>query len=266
MAIKVHDGWVHGKLQGPEGSSYKVEHHLCPRAGSQPFLQLQRPVHLVLHTTEGDHLDSAIETLRSKFSPPQFAVGEHRIAQLRPVWAQGASVDTQNAHAMQVEIVGHSRVEEWLPARPSLYPLVTLTAFLHQQKLISTGLKRPMSKWPLQVDQLPAATDKYYRRKAGLWPHADGVYGHIELPDDEHWDPGGFNYTKFFELVGELVREEDELALLTDDDQKALKAFLEALRGELGGKEDSSKPAAADAAGRRVARVTKEVEANLAMR
>jgi hypothetical protein len=267
MTVEIRDGWVHGKLAGPDGRSYAVEHHLSPRTGNQPFLQVQQPVHLVLHTTEGDHLDSAIETLRSKFSPPQFAVGEHRIAQLRPVWAQGASVDTQNAHGMQVEIVGHSQVDEWLPAEPSLYPLAALTAFLHKRKLISTGLKRPTPKWPLHVDQLPAATDRYYRRKAGLWPHTEGVYGHIELPADEHWDPGGFDYPKFFELVGglvgEFIGEESELALLTEDDQKALKAFLEELRSELGRKEDQSKPAAADAAGRRVARATKEIEGNL---
>jgi hypothetical protein len=79
-------------------------------------------------------------------------------------------------------------------------------AFLHRRGLVNTALKRPdRQSWPLQVDRLPAATDDYYRRKAGLWQRQPGVYGHIEMPGDEHWDPGGLNYPVLFEMVSDVL-------------------------------------------------------------
>src|SRR6266498_3189605 len=85
---------------------------------------------------------------------------------------------------MQIEITGFSEIAPWLPFRPALQPLVALVAFLHQRKLIKTGLSRPTDDWPIAVDHLPAAVFDYYRRKAGLWPDVAGVYGHIELPGE----------------------------------------------------------------------------------
>jgi hypothetical protein len=85
----------------------------------------------------------------------------------------------QDARAMQIEITGYSNIARWLPFRPALRPLVALVAFLHQRKLIKTGLSRPTDDWPIAVDHLPAAVLDYYRRTAGLWPDVPGVYGHI---------------------------------------------------------------------------------------
>ena len=61
------------------------------------------------------------------------------------------------------------------------------------------------STWPVEVDRSRAATVGYHRRRAELWPRVAGVYGHIELPGNDHWDPGGFDYERFFSLVRELL-------------------------------------------------------------
>ncbi len=56
---------------------------------------------------------------------------------------------------MQIEITGFSNIARWLPFHHALQPLVALVAFLHQRKLIKTGLSRPTDDWPIAVDHLP---------------------------------------------------------------------------------------------------------------
>jgi hypothetical protein len=135
---------VVGTLPGPGGKTYKVEHHMVPRTANQPFLRLEMsPANLVLHTTEGTTVDGAIGTMTNDHDPAQWLVGEDRIVQLRPIWAQGAAVDTENGKAMQIEIVGSSKLTVWLPDEPSLFPLVALVAFLDREGQIASLERRP---------------------------------------------------------------------------------------------------------------------------
>src|SRR5256885_2158109 len=100
--VEITDGWGKGSIPGPGGRAYEIEQHLVPRTAHQPFLRLEAtPANLVLHTTEGTTVDGAIGTMTTNHDPAQWLVGEHRIAQLRPVWAQGAAVDTENGKAMK---------------------------------------------------------------------------------------------------------------------------------------------------------------------
>ena len=209
--VEIAEGWVSGSLPGPGGRTFDVERHLIPRPGNQPFLRLEMvPPNLVLHTTEGTSVNGAIATLTAKFSPSQWIVGENRIVQTRPLWAQGAAVDTENARGMQIEVVARSQLELWLPPEASLHPLVALVAFLAKEELVQPLVRHGhLEGLPLALDRLPAATDSYYRRALGAWP-ASGVYGHVDLPSDEHWDPGSFDYPKFFDMVREVQGGEDD--------------------------------------------------------
>jgi hypothetical protein len=206
VTVRVRDGWIRGELPGPGGRTYQVE-----RAPRDDFtfarLAIPRP-NLVLHTTQAPDLKERYATWDF---PPQFGVGDHRIVQLFPVWAQGKATKAQDARAMQIEITGFSRITRWLPFRPALQPLVALVAFLHQRKLIKTGLSRPTDDWPIAVDHLPAAVFDYYRRQARLWPEVAGVYGHIELPGEDHWDPGGFDYPEFFGMVRDVLGGDEDM-------------------------------------------------------
>jgi hypothetical protein len=126
---------------------------------------------------------------------------------------------------VQIEIQADSRIDVWLLQRDILDALVALMAFLHRRGLVNTALRRPDGQsWPLRVDRLPAATDDYYRRRAGLWRREPGVYGHIEMPGDEHWDPGGLNYPVIFEMVN------DVLASGGDTDMGLSEEHLDAVR------------------------------------
>jgi hypothetical protein len=220
VMARLRDGWIHGELPGPGGSMYRVER--APR-DDFAFLRLAIPrPNLVLHTPQAPDLK---ERYRTWLFPPQFGVGDRRIVQLFPVWAQGKATKSQDDCAMQIEITGYSKIARWLPNRHALDPLVALVAFLHKRRLIKTGLSRPTDDWPIVVDHLPAAAFDYYRRQAGLWPSVAGVYGHIELPGENHWDPGGFDYPEFFGMVRNVLGGDEDMRM--DEVIKGHQAYRE---------------------------------------
>ncbi len=258
------DGWVTGALPGPGGVLYPIEKHECPRPNGEAYRRIEKtPPDLLLHTTEGTDLDSAIATLRAKFSPSQWACGENRIAQLRPLWAQGAAVDTQNAYFMQVENVAKSQLTLWLPELRTLNPLVALVAMLHQEHIITTGLERPpgLASLPLVLDKGPQASDSYYRRFLAPEPSQDGARGHVDALDDEHWDPGSFDYPGFFALVEGVIGGDDDVTTPAEKAQLArFQTYLDTLTKGLGSTADPTKPATAEGAGLRVAKAVKDAE------
>jgi hypothetical protein len=208
MMAEIRSGWVFGELPGLDGRTYRMEKH--PRTDQSSVRLVRSRPNLVLHTTESPDLG---ERYRTWPYPPQLAVGDGRIVQLFPLWAQGKASKGQDAYAMQVEIAGYSKLGVWLPPMDSLGPLVALMAFLEAQEVVPTSTARP-ADWPTHVDFRPGglpASDDYYRRKAGLWPDTPGVFGHLELPGDTHWDPGGLDYPRLFELVREVLGGEDDV-------------------------------------------------------
>ena len=48
----------------------------------------------------------------------------------------------------------------------------------------------------------------FARRSAGKWGHVAGWYGHVEVPENEHWDPGAFEWTKTIERAKALAGPE----------------------------------------------------------
>jgi hypothetical protein len=205
MSYEIRDGWIIGQLPGPNGSQVRVKHF--PQG---PYERRRRKnPRLCLHTTE---TNGYVERLRF---PSEFQVGENVIGQHRPLWARGAAVDEHDHDLLQIEIVEFSRLDLWLPKPSSLEPLVALLAFLHRRDLVATALGRP-EVWPLVLDRLPAAVDTYYRRHE-VWddPFA---YGHVEIPGDEHWDPGSLDYPSLISMVRDvLAAKEVEGVKLTDN-------------------------------------------------
>ena len=111
MTYEIINGWIVGKLPGPNGDLIPVKHF--PQG---PYERRQRnnPL-LCLHTTE---TDGYVEDLRF---PTEFQVGEDVIGQHRPLWARGAGVDEHDHDLLQIEIVGFSKLDRWLP-KPSSLP------------------------------------------------------------------------------------------------------------------------------------------------
>jgi hypothetical protein len=238
------DGWIHGELPGPEGP---IEVVRFPREDMKPWSKLAKnPPNLCLHTTEGG--PDLGERYKTWEFPPNFACGDFKVVQLFPLGFSSKAVDTKDPFLLQIEmawrVADKPVVHVYLPDPSTLFPTVALVAFLHSRELITTGLKRPNPDWPVALDRGPQARDDYYRRNDGTWPK-HGVYGHVEMPDDEHWDPGSFDYPRFFEMVREVIEEGD----LTPDQERSLKrltTFLETLTEELGHHDQGDRVRAGD--------------------
>lgn len=222
MGVKIVDGWLVGFLADDKGREYEIKRF--PQGDTGP-LAVARP-NLVLHTTE---TDGYIEQLRF---PSQFQCGEGIIGQHIPLGRAGDAVRDWDRFNYGIELVGRSQIGVWLPGEGTTGPAVALTAWLHETKRIKTGLARPRD-WPLHVDRLPAAVESYYRRQAGIWPQEPGVYGHIEIPGNTHWDPGGFNYPRFFKRV-QAVLDGGEEDVRIDDYIEGGDDFIAAFRAQGG--------------------------------
>jgi hypothetical protein len=235
---EIRDGWIHGELPGPSGP---VEVIVSARNDMKPWSRLTKdPPNLCLHTTEGS--TSLGERYKTWKFPPNFACGDGHIVQLVPLGFAAEAVLNLDGSLLQVElayrVADQAATKVYLPPPSTLDPLVALTAFLHGEKLITTGLRRPNPDWPVSLDKLPAATDAYYRRSDGTWPKP-GVYGHVDLPDNKHYDPASFDYPKFFEMVQEVLD-----GALTPEQEKALtriSSFLDALTADLGRRHGQAK-------------------------
>jgi hypothetical protein len=206
MTYEIINGWIVGKLRGPNEDLIPVKHF--PQG---PYERRRRnnPL-LCLHTTQ---TSGYVEDLRF---PTEFQVGENVIGQHRPLWARGAAVDEHDHDLLQIEIVGFSKLDRWLPKPSSLSPLVALLALLHRRGFVKTVLKRPR-RWPVRLDRLPAAVDTYYRRSE-VWDRAF-VYGHVEIPGDEHWDPGSLDHPALFSMVRDVLAAKEVDGEMLSDNQ-----------------------------------------------
>jgi hypothetical protein len=57
--------------------------------------------------------------------------------------------------------------------------------------------------------------DTYYRRRE-VWDEPF-VYGHVEIPGDEHWDPGSLDHPTLFRWSATFWREGGRCEMLSDN-------------------------------------------------
>lgn len=187
MTVTITDGWMSGSLPDDTGRTWPVVQARQVATGSQNGAS----VALVLHTTETDHLVPNLQY------PSNFQCGDGKIVQHIRLGSSGDAVFTWDRDNIGIEMVGRSQLKLWLPAESTLGPTVALVRWLADTKRIN-GVVRPYD-FPDVLDQLPAAVTTYYRRKD---PRAKaGIYGHVDLTQNDHWDPGSFNYTAFLKRV-----------------------------------------------------------------
>lgn len=170
------------------------------RPNGQPYLELVPSTQRVIwHTTEGSTVDGAVGRLREQFSAPHFVIGENRIVQMRPLWAQAATVRGDNSRAWQVETVGFSKTALWLHTAPTLQPMIALLGFFLD---LGVPLERPTG-WQDNGGDIKGvwATEGNSRRTSGRALDFVGHVTHLEWPENTHWDMGAFNWTRIFELV-----------------------------------------------------------------
>lgn len=174
-------GWIRSAC------GIRVDHLPCPHPLSS--VDTTRAPAGVMHTVEGS-FDSGMAVFRQHYAP-HFLVGPHRIAQLVPVGAMAAALEhtadppTNGWARVQIEVAGHSQTHPYRFDPATEEALAHLLAALHLLEIVP--LSRPF------VDLMPPppwATPTFLRRHAGKWGSVAGWYGHVEIPENSHWDPG----------------------------------------------------------------------------
>jgi len=172
-----------------------------------PDPHFQTPVNLsapragVLHTTEGSTIEGA-EGVFSHHYAPHFTVGPDarrkvKIDQLVPIGFIGAALEEHNNLALvQIEVVGFSKTTPWFFDAPTADALANLLVVLERDYGI------PLSH-PWGDDDWAAAGPNAHRasRKFGA---VAGWFGHQDIPDNSHWDPGHLQWSKLFALAAKI--------------------------------------------------------------
>jgi hypothetical protein len=181
-------GWLTKTIGGRT-----IEHVPCPNPGGA--VEESAPPTGVIHTIEGG-LDSGLGVFRQHFAP-HFTLDAERVIQLVPLGTMAAAlenhaggVETNAIARVQIEVAGHSREHPWCCDPPLDEALADLLATLEQAAEIP--LERPFDD---AMPPLPWASYTFERRAAGKWGKVPGWYGHVEVPENEHWDPGAFEWT-----------------------------------------------------------------------
>lgn len=204
---------------------YKVERVVIPRPGNKPYYSMKNTGVLVLHSMESlprftresqrvyqksknrrdlvfrfddwtpeeeqSAFEAGIATLSMSRSAPHFSVGDNRIVQHRPLGIQGAALrGLHNSRAyIQIEINANTEGRKglWLPTDASLKPLVALLSYAFQECGIPA---RVPGNWPDDMSDcpLPWAVEKNLRRRAPVWEKEQGVFMHLEVDGNTHFD------------------------------------------------------------------------------
>jgi hypothetical protein len=146
------------------------------------------------HTTEGTQLPSYRE---GQTDAPTFTIGERRVWQHRGLEKScgtlqnlpGGIAETNRFIRIQFELIGFSSQETWLP-RLSFQRdvLVAIKELAHDE----LGVPRD-HVWPDKQDGGTIAVDTYHRRHS-KFPSMPGWYGHVEIPENSHWDWGSLRW------------------------------------------------------------------------
>lgn len=176
-------GWIDKTLSG-----HAIERIPCPNPGGR--VDESKPASGVLHTIEGS-LESGLTVFKQHYAP-HFTLDGSRIVQLVPLGAMGAALEnhsggleTNSWARAQIEVAGFSKEQPWLPDDATLENLSDLLATL--ARYADIPLFRP---FPQEMPKPPWATYYFERRGAGKWGKVAGWYGHVEIPENSHWDPG----------------------------------------------------------------------------
>lgn len=183
-------GWL--AKAGP----YKIERIPCRDYAGD--VDVSAPATGVLHTTEGGSWDGLIAEFKGKFAP-HFLVGPGRIAQLLPLGRAAAALKhpdgappTNGIARVQIEVIGFSQTKPYSFDLRTRDALAMLLAVLSDSSVAGIPLARPFT------DDMPAqpwATTSFPRRLVGKWGKVAGWYGHVEVPNNSHWDPGALQWT-----------------------------------------------------------------------
>lgn len=170
---------------------------------------MSAPPKAVMHTTEGGW-DGSLNVFKTSTGTPTFMIGRDgtklRVAQFMPIGEMALTlknpsggVETNRVCRVQIELVGFSKKELWLPDEKTTEALADLMGQIKDKA------------------QVPLRRGGDGTRNVSRWLNASGWFGHVEVPENDHVDPGNLNYTKLFALAGQ-----EEIDLIDSDRLDAL--------------------------------------------
>jgi hypothetical protein len=157
------------------------------------------------HTTEGDSLPSYGVGQRDA---PTFTIGKKKVWQHRALGKGCGTLqndagggETNTLVHIQFELIGFSTEHSWLPTEAFQRDALSAIKELAHDEL---GVPRG-HVWPdKQETGVVLATEKYERRHK-KFPHEPGWYGHVEIPENDHWDWGSLKWDDLDGGVSQLV-------------------------------------------------------------
>lgn len=146
---------------------------------------LSGPFKIVWHTTEGDTMAGALSALGRAHSESHFVIDPHEIVQLldtdqasRSLRNTSGGVETNRDSAIQIECVG------WA-GKAKNHDMMVLARELARWLENKYGIP---AVWPAGYPPMNPAGP--FRRDPHIWDTLGGHYGHSQVPENTHWDPG----------------------------------------------------------------------------
>lgn len=145
------------------------------------------------HTTEGTSLPSYGP---GQTDAPTFTVGTDKVWQHRglekvcgTLQNLAGGVETNRLIRIQFELIGFTSVRPWLPAGQFQRDALAAIKELAHDEL---GVP-PEHVWRDKQDDGILATPAYHRRHS-KFPAVPGWYGHVEIPENDHFDWGSLRW------------------------------------------------------------------------
>src|SRR5262245_16409822 len=147
------------------------------------------PFKVVHHTTEGSTAQGAFDAFRAHRSDPHFTVDATTIFQhidtseaARALRNAPGGVQTNRDSAVQIEVVGFAHRPK---GAATMRNVQRLCNWIEQTHSVA-------SVWPSGPPK-PAVNGHDpggHNRSAANWDNKSGHYGHSQVPENTHWDPG----------------------------------------------------------------------------
>ncbi|PWE78694.1 hypothetical protein XF30_20020 [Bradyrhizobium sp. SUTN9-2] len=147
------------------------------------------PFKIVHHTTEGSSAEGAFGAFRANRSDPHFTVDSSKIYQhidtgkaARALRNAAGGVQTNHDSAIQIEVVGFAHRTKVMATLKNVQKLCNWLEAEHGiPKVWPNGLPKPA---------VNGRDPGGHNRNSANWDKKGGHYGHSQVPENTHWDPG----------------------------------------------------------------------------
>lgn len=161
------------------------------------------PAKGVLHTTEGDRLGS-ISVFRNVTGTPTLGCGragdgELHVDQFMPIGEMALTLEN-DAGGTETNAEARVQIEAYAFSRQTTRPKWFLGVDHKEQDEAEKNLLADLVWQCSEAAGIPHrhAGAGFLNRSTNRWDTAAGWYGHSEVPENAHWDPGTFDWDELF--------------------------------------------------------------------